>query len=120
MAIEAIVFAPIAISAFRSYRDGNNGRLSHIIHRDGILFHVYLLCISIANVAVVFSLPLDMMFLITPLQYSLSFILTTRIILNIRDVDSSGLQTELHTIYDETRPKLTPLEFMRRDLLDTP
>ena len=42
-------------------------------------------------------------------------VFTTRIILNIRDIGSRTLQTELHTIYEESHPEFTPIRFALHD-----
>jgi len=95
--VEAIVFTLMAISAFRLYRQGTNGKLSHVIHRDGIMFYVYLLLISATNVILMRILPFDQSIVLSFTEDVLYPVLTTRIVLNIRAVGSKGAQTELHT-----------------------
>jgi len=111
--VEVIYLVLISISAFRAYRHGNTGKLLRIVHRDGILSYIFLLCVSIASVVVSIVLPLDMMLLLAPLLYLMYSVLTTRIVLNIRDVSGQGMQTELHTSYIETLSMVPmPIECM--------
>jgi len=42
--VDTIVLLLIVTSALRAYKTGGHGELSHVIHRDGVLFYVYLLC----------------------------------------------------------------------------
>jgi len=96
--VEAVVLTLMIISAFRSYRLGNVGKLSHIIYRDGVLFYIYLLCLPIANLAATLALPVELMSLLIPLQDMLYAVFTTRVVLNIREeTTKQGPQTELHT-----------------------
>jgi len=110
--VEAIILAFMATSALRSYRQGNHGELSNVVHRDAILFYVYLLCITAANMAVVITTPPDIMTMLTPLGNILYSVFTTRIVLNIQDVGNRGQQTELHTVYHEVDGSTLPLQFM--------
>jgi len=102
--VEVVVFALTAISAFRSYRfqGGNKGELSHVIHRDGILFYIYLLCFSLLNLLFTLNFPIDMMVMLIPLQNALYSVLTSRIVLNIRDMNNRGVEIELHTGHYES------------------
>lgn len=104
-AVEAIVLSLMVISALKSYRMGGVGELSHIVHRDGILFYVVLLGLSAANVALPMASTMNMndaMTLLTPLEEVLYSVLTCRIILNIRDQSDRSIRNELHTAYIET------------------
>jgi len=108
--VEAIVLALMAVSAVRSYRRGSNGELSHIIHRDGIQLYIYLLLISVTNVVIMKALPFEDTVLLAFLQQMIYPVLTARIVLNIRDVGSRGLQTELHTGYHQHLMFATPMK----------
>jgi len=105
--VEAIVLVLMAISAVRSYRMGWTSELSHVVHRDGIMFYIYLLCISVTNVATMMTVPYE--FKLTPLLFPLEDVLysvfASRIILTIRDVGNRNvMETELHTSYHESCP----------------
>jgi len=114
-AVEATCLVLMTISAFRSYRQGNIGRFSLIVHRDGILYYIYLLCISLTNLVVTLALPHDMMTLTTLLQSNLYSMLAARIVLKIRDVTNhQDAHTELHTGYQESEPSDTPIRFSVR------
>jgi len=93
------LFVLMATSAFRSYKWGNASRLWQIIHRDGILFYVCMLCLSIANIVVINVLPIDLIVVLSPLETILYSVLAMRIILDIRTADHGGsLQTAQETI----------------------
>lgn len=106
--LEATALILMTISAFRSYRQGNFGEFSQVLHRDGIFFYVVLLCISIVNVVLPpsFASTVDRssaFTALTPLEVVLYSVLTTRIMLNIRDESHRGVvQTELHTEYHQS------------------
>lgn len=101
--MEFLVLFFTAISAIRTFRKGGIGnRLSQIIHRDGILFYLYLLVGSIMNVIFLIVSPLDLHFSFVPVCMALYSSLTTRVLLNIREVArggrslESGATTQLH------------------------
>jgi len=106
--VEAVVLTLMVISAYRTYKRGGNGKLSHIIHRDGIQLYAYLLCISVTNVVIMKALPFADTILLSFLQEVLYPVLTTRIVLNIRDVGTQGIETELHTAHRETLKFASP------------
>jgi len=108
--IQFTVFILMAISACMSYRGGLDGELSHIIHRDGVLFYIYLILFTVTSFIITTALPVNIMFLLTPLQNTFYAVLTSRMVLNIREVSRQGLQTELHTGVQES------LVFARRPL----
>jgi len=97
-AVQAILLTLMVISAFRACRQGNTGKLSHVLHRDGILLYIYLFGLTIGNLIATIELPINIMVFLTPLQDILYETLTTRVILNIRQaVGNQGCRTELHT-----------------------
>jgi len=113
--VEVVVLALVAVSAFRSYRQGNKDKLAHVIHRDGILFYIYLLCITIVNITIMAIMPLNLQPLLSPLEGVLYSVLTTRIIFNIRNVGHRGRETELHSAYDESNLLSLPLPIVASD-----
>jgi len=118
--VEAIFLLLMAISASQSYRQGNFNRLTRIIHIDGMMFYVYLLCISVANAVTVIALPINLIYLLTPIQYLLYSVLTARIMLNIRDIGNRPLRAELHSVYQEPPPASIPLQFVHQSQDTTP
>jgi hypothetical protein len=108
---DSVVCFLMALSAFKTYKTGSSSELSAVIHRDGILFYIYLLAFTIMNIIIMSFLPTDMRQIITPVCCSMYSVLTSRIVLNIRGVArrSSGVPTELHG-YQPTQT-LLPLEF---------
>jgi len=109
--VEIVVLALMSISAFRAYRSGNNNHLSNVIHRDGILFYIYLL---FANMVVMLVLPRDLQTLLAPLQGTFYSVFASRIILNIRTASQRGAEesmSELHHGYSEAHRMSLPLVF---------
>jgi len=98
-------------SALRLSRRGLSGKLSHVIHRDGIMFYVYLLCLTTATLIFIFTLPPALTPILIPLQDILYAVLTTRIILNIREAGGQDINMELHTDTYEPAAVIMPLTF---------
>ncbi|TFK63333.1 hypothetical protein BDN72DRAFT_328595 [Pluteus cervinus] len=81
----------MVIQAFRAYEPGwrcsvNQPTLSHIVYQDGVLYYLYLVALSTLNVIVTLKLPgssADL--LITSIQRVLYSVLTTRVVLHIRE-----------------------------------
>jgi len=82
--VEAVVLSLTLISAFRLYRQGNKSELSDVIHKDGIMFYIYLLILTAANMINAIVLPMDLIMVLTPIQNMMYSVLTSRIFLNIR------------------------------------
>jgi len=93
---EIIVFVLVAISAFRAYRYGSPQRLMYIIHRDGILFYIYLLCLTAINLVDTIVFPNELMTVLTPLQGCMYSVFVARIVLNIREECNRDASIELH------------------------
>jgi len=110
--LDTTVLTLMAISAFLIYRSGNFSNVSHVIHRDGVLFYVYLLCITVTTLAVTLSLPVDLKFLMDPMLDSLYPVFVSRIFLNMRQAVNRGQHTELHTGYQRPMAFATPLQFI--------
>jgi len=106
----------MAISAYKAYRIGNTNKLSTVLHRDGIIYYVFLLVASIANVSVMSAAPIDLMFMLIPICGALYQVLTCRIVLNIRSVGNqdtlvgAGPRTHLHT-YHSSQPSPVRMVF---------
>jgi len=110
--VEATVLILMAVSAFRSYRNGKSSELSHVVHRDGIMFYVFLLCITATSMTMKIVATSDMKFMIDPLMNAMYPVLVARIVFNIRTVGSSGQLIELHTGYHESLAVAMPLQVM--------
>jgi len=104
----AVVLTLMVISAFQSYRLDYTGELSHVVYRDGILFYVCILCLTIVNVVTTIVFPVDLMALFTPPHHMLYAVFTTRVVLNIREAGNRGSETELHTSYHDSLVFATP------------
>jgi hypothetical protein len=112
---EIVVLGLMMISAFRLYRSGDRNELSNIIHRDGVLFYIYLLCVTLVSIVMIASLPLDLHFILIPFLGVLYSVSATRIIINIRSMGRRGTGesiTELHHGYRGTEPTTIPMRFL--------
>jgi len=98
-ALEFIALCLMALSAFRAYKVGDRNQLSTVLHRDGIIYYIFLLGASIANVSVMSAAPADLEFMMIPVCGALYTVLTSRIVLNIRNVGRKDtlVGTQLHT-----------------------
>jgi len=104
LVIDAVLFALVAASALRAYQLGDAGKLTGVVHRDGIMFYVYLLVLSITNIVIINTLPGDLWEILGLTESILYSVFTSRIILNIREVahpTSVSNDTELHTYRDD-------------------
>jgi len=127
--LDSIVLMLMVLSALRSYRAGLNNQLMNVIHRDGVMFYVYLLILAIANVVVIYALPISLANLLTPWQSCLCSIFTSRIILNIRSEAKKGNQYGVHTELHFKQPvarqapysintTMSRMDYARRNSLD--
>lgn len=103
--MEFFVCVLTAWSAVLSSKTGTTNRLSAIIHRDGILFYLYLLVGSVANV-IFFTAPVippELHVAFVPICLALYTNLTSRVVLNIREVAREGfaVETQLHEYKDD-------------------
>lgn len=113
--IDAIVLLFTVFSALRAYKSGNNGELTNIIHRDAILFYIYLLCLSISTAIVIHLLPYDFMGILCPLQSALYSIFSSRIIFNVRYAARPSSGCTILGLYSEDWEMSTNLTFAQVD-----
>jgi len=86
--LQLLILVLMAISAFQSYRQlgiDSNG-LIHIIYRDGMMFYVYILFLTVLNLVFSISMPVALKMMLIPMEVFLYSVLTARIIFTIRDV----------------------------------
>jgi len=100
-AVEFTVLTLMVISAFRLYKRGGSGELVEVIHRDGILFYVYLFALKSFNLVFMYTTPADLMTAMIPLDISLYAVFTCRIVLNIRAVNHHSVNSDLHTTFHD-------------------
>jgi len=99
--VDAVIFALMAFSAFKAYKLGNSVKLSKIVHRDGLLFYFYVLCVALLTANVVRFAPPTLTNALYPFPTMVYAVLSVRVIFNIRSVGSdpaNALATELHTV----------------------
>jgi len=111
--LDTVMLVLMSISALRSYR---MNRLSHVIHRDGILGYFYLEVVMIVSYVSIMAFPEYFDLMMEPLKSACYSVFTTRIIINMRKEnqrDIFGDSVELHTRWDEeTNARITmPMEF---------
>jgi len=102
--VDIIVLVLMCISAWQSYRRGNANELSVVVHRDGMLFYVYLLVFTEGNFIIMLAAPPSFQTMLTPLQTTFYSVFSCRIVLNIRSASTGGhlpTMTELHTTHVE-------------------
>jgi len=102
LVVDAIVLALVVASASKAFRNGDTSKLMKVVHRDGILFYVYLLVFSVGNVIVINVLPSELWAMLGSLEGVLYSVFSSRIILNIREAAHHGASShdneiELHT-----------------------
>ncbi|EDR07357.1 uncharacterized protein LACBIDRAFT_327790 [Laccaria bicolor S238N-H82] len=90
-----VVLIFTAASAIKTAKAGSFNHLSSIIHRDGIIFYMYLLVGSIANVIFFTSAPLDLHVAFVPQCMALYAGLTSRVVLNIPESDYYALNVKV-------------------------
>ncbi|TFK71030.1 hypothetical protein BDN72DRAFT_838270 [Pluteus cervinus] len=77
-----------AIPAFRARRSSGaafQSTLIHAIYRDGVLYYLYLVALSAINVILTLKLPSDYAILLLSLERVIYSILTSRVVLHIRE-----------------------------------
>jgi len=107
--VDVVVLSLMVVSAFQAYKHGDNFKLSNVIHRDGILFYFYILCLVMTDGIILHSAPPTFVNVFIPVPLVCYSLLSARVILNIRDVaqeaysESGNLdfRNELHTTYGE-------------------
>jgi len=109
--MEATIVILMGISAWKSYRVDDRNQLSHVIHRDGILFYVYLMILALANLVIILVLPLDFEWVLAPLQSVLYSVFTCRIILNIRGAGKYTTAGSQHVGVGESVGTISRLKF---------
>ncbi|KAF9781697.1 hypothetical protein BJ322DRAFT_1161529 [Thelephora terrestris] len=109
---EGVALILMVIFAYRTSREGNNTPLVKLIYRDGIIFYVYLFCVTSINISLTLTLDNAFVALVSPVQSAIHSVLTTRIILNIREAASrrrDDFSSDLHlseTNSHASRPRM--------------
>lgn len=81
----------ISIPAYRSYRLGGNSQFVRSVYTDGILYYVCLFVLSALNIAVVVSMPRDLVALLSMMERVLHSVLTCRVVLHIHSMSNRPL-----------------------------
>jgi len=101
---EGVIFILMMISAGKTWKFYGNNKLLKVAHRDGILFYVYILGVTILNLVVVTVLPLEITTITSPLGYTLYSVLAIRIVFNLKSTVRSCQNvtaTELHHVHPQ-------------------
>lgn len=88
---EGVTLVLMAIFAYRTFREGYNLPFVKLLYRDGLIFYVYLFCLTATNIALVVALDIPFVAMMSPVQSAIHSVLTARIILNIREMASRRL-----------------------------
>ncbi|KAK7038819.1 hypothetical protein VNI00_010449 [Paramarasmius palmivorus] len=81
----AILFLIPAIAAFRQ----GFSKLVTVFYRDGAIYVVVMLCLSVVNIVVVMTFPRELSLLLAPFERVMHLILTSRMIIHIREIAAS-------------------------------
>jgi len=96
--IDAVILISMTISALRTYRWGNNGKLTKLVHRDAILYYIYIILCWLASVKIVGTGINCLLIIMSALPSALHSIFTSRIIFNLRGMASpEGTTIGLHS-----------------------
>jgi len=57
--VDGVFLTLMMMSAFRAYKSGDHGELTNVIHRDAIVFYVYLLVCSTASAIIAYCWPVS-------------------------------------------------------------
>ncbi|KAK7024327.1 hypothetical protein VNI00_016358 [Paramarasmius palmivorus] len=82
------------IPAFWAYREGGLPNLLRVIYQDGALYFMLMLLLSTANIVIIKTLPSEFTLVLGPLQRVLHCILTSHLIIHIRQVASKNIVIE--------------------------
>ncbi|KAG7100100.1 hypothetical protein E1B28_001880 [Marasmius oreades] len=86
MVYDAGTLVMILIPGVATYRRGGRSELVETIYQDGVIYYALISLISIFNVVVIRTLPLDFVYLLSSFQRVLHSLLTSHAILHIRQV----------------------------------
>lgn len=78
----------MSLRGYTAYRSGGNSHFLNVVYRDGIIYYFCLFLVSTVNVVVINILPPDLVHLLSSFERILHSILTSRIVLHIREVGS--------------------------------
>lgn len=87
---EAAALLLMLFVAIREYRLGRDSDLFKTVFRDGTIFYLYLFAFSTANVIVVLTTPAGLINLLSIAERMVHSILTSRIILRLRELGARG------------------------------
>lgn len=92
MVFETVIFG-LTISKMTHTARRTTSPLVWSLYRDGILFYIYLLAASIVNVVVLLTTPHEFANLTSSIQRALHSVLSTRLLLNLRE---ASLRSRIH------------------------
>jgi len=93
MVYDVVVLVLMCIPGISAYKMGGNSGLFKAVYRDGILYYLYQLAVSVLNVVFTLTLPADLSSILTSTGRVMQAILTSRVLLHIRK------QTRANVIY---------------------
>jgi len=98
----ALLLTLMLIPAVEAYRDGGSPILTKSVHRDGVIYYLYLFLFSTINIVIIETLPHEYHHLLASVTRVLHSMLTSRVLLHIRSQAEdnfvrSSVMTELNT-----------------------
>ncbi|KAK0227440.1 hypothetical protein EDD85DRAFT_853735 [Armillaria nabsnona] len=84
MIYDAGMLLLMLIAGVRAYKTGGDSALFNVVFRDGVMYYAYLFVISVINVAMILSLPSDLVHLLSSVERVIHALLTSRVVLDIR------------------------------------
>ncbi|TFK39628.1 hypothetical protein BDQ12DRAFT_722466 [Crucibulum laeve] len=113
MILDIGVCVLMVLRGLRSYMSGgSNSELVNVVYRDGIIYYLYLVALSIMNVIVILRLPREYLALLSSPMRSLHSILACRVILHTREFGNKNVvsKDEKNTFTDSQGP-IGPMVF---------
>ncbi|KJA25093.1 hypothetical protein HYPSUDRAFT_38053 [Hypholoma sublateritium FD-334 SS-4] len=101
---DAVMFCLMAIPTYKLYRSGSSSRFIRIVHRDGVVYYLYLFVLSLANIIITLTFPSDLILVFSLMSRIIHAVLACRVVLHI---DQHGRQAM--TASESSLPPNTPI-----------
>jgi hypothetical protein len=102
---ELVIVILTVYSGIKHFRHSPNPMVT-TLYRDGLIYFLFTLLVTVANITIMALLPIDYVSLLPPLQINLHCVLSTRIIIHVRkhmsgegSVDGAGFSTGARDTY---------------------
>ncbi|KAF9449499.1 hypothetical protein P691DRAFT_553135 [Macrolepiota fuliginosa MF-IS2] len=86
MVFEAIMLLLVVVRGISDLRNGGSeSRLMRLVYRDGVIYYIYIFCLSTLNAITILKFPKDYGSILLGLQRMVHSVLSCRVILHIRE-----------------------------------